>query len=65
LNARVNGSWTEWSGNTIVELTNGSVRKQVEYYYEYRYSHHPEVIVAGDRMQVEGMNRAVRVRRLA
>lgn len=64
MNARINGSWTGWSGNTIVELTNGSVWEQVEYYYQYRYSYHPEVIVAVDRMQVEGMNRAVRVRRL-
>jgi hypothetical protein len=37
--ARINGSWTGWSGNTIVKLTNGSVWEQAEYYYEYRYSY--------------------------
>src|SRR5665811_418269 len=32
--ARINGSWTGWSGNTIVKLTNGSVWEQAEYYYD-------------------------------
>jgi hypothetical protein len=65
LNSRISGSWTGWSGNTIVKLTNGSVWEQVEYHYEYRYAYRPEVIVANGKMQVAGMNRAVRVRRLA
>jgi hypothetical protein len=60
----VNGSWTGWSGDTIVKLTNGSVWEQAEYYYEYRYAYRPEAIIAHGRMQVAGMNRAVRVRRL-
>lgn len=65
MNARISGSWTGWSGNTIVKLTDGSVWEQVEYHYEYRYAYRPEVIVANGKMQVAGMNRAVRVRRLA
>jgi hypothetical protein len=62
--ARINGSWTGWSGKTIVKLTNGSVWEQTEYYYEYRYSYRPEVVITGNSMQVDGMGRAVRVRRL-
>lgn len=61
----MSGSWTGWSGDTIVKLTNGSVWEQAEYYYEYRYAYRPEVTVTNGRMQLAGMNRAVRVRRLA
>jgi len=65
LKAHVNGSWSGWSGHTIVKLSNGSVWEQTEYYYEYRYAYRPEVTIASGKMQVEGMNRAIRVRRLA
>jgi hypothetical protein len=61
----VNGSWNGWSGDTIVELTDGSVWKQVEYRYEYRYSYRPKVEISSNKMLVAGMSRAVRVRRLA
>lgn len=64
LKAYVSGSWSGWSGDTIVKLTNGSVWEQAEYYYEYRYAYRPEVTMANGKMQVAGMNRAVRVRRL-
>jgi len=39
--------------------------EQAEYHYEYRYAYRPEVTIARGKMQVAGMNRAVRVRRLA
>jgi hypothetical protein len=60
----VNGSWEGWSGETLVELTDGSVWRQEEYHYEYRYAYRPRVTVVNNKMQVEGMNRAIRVRRL-
>lgn len=60
----VEGSWEGWSGETLVELTDGSVWRQQEYYYEYRYAYRPKVTVVGNKMQVDGMRRAIRVRRL-
>lgn len=61
----VEGSWNGWDGETIVELTNGSVWKQAQYHYEYRYSYRPKATVTGGQMQVDGMSRAIPVRRLA
>lgn len=60
----LNGVWQGWKGDTVVELTGGSKWEQVEYYYEYRYAYRPEVTLAGDLRLVDGMQRAVRVRRL-
>lgn len=60
----VNGAWTGWDGSTTVQLTDGSVWRQAEYHYEYRYAYGPEVTISNGKMQVSGMNRSVRVRRL-
>lgn len=60
----VTGSWNGWSGETLVELTDGSVWRQDEYRYEYRYSYRPKVEIRGSKMLVAGMSRPVRVRRL-
>jgi hypothetical protein len=60
----VSGAWTGWDGNTVVELTDGSKWKQVEYHYEYRYAYRPEVVMERDRMMVSGMRRSVRVTRI-
>ena len=62
---QVDGTWEGWSGETIVQLTDGSVWRQGEYYYEYRYAYQPKVEITNSRMQVEGMRRPIRVRRLA
>jgi hypothetical protein len=64
MRSRVDGSWTGWSGDTVVKLTNGTVWRQVQYYYRYQYRYRPEVIVDGKMMYVEGMPKAVRVERL-
>ncbi len=61
---RIDGTWTGWAGDTIVQLTDGSVWRQDEYRYEYRYAYRPQVVVTGGKMEVAGMNRAVRVRRI-
>jgi hypothetical protein len=61
----VEGSWNGWDGETIVELTDGSVWKQSQYHYEYRYSYRPRVTVTGGPMLVDGMSRPIPVRRLA
>lgn len=60
----IDGSWTGWSGDTIVQMTDGSIWRQDEYHYEYRYAYRPTAIINNGRMQVNGMSRAVRVRRL-
>jgi len=60
----IDGSWSGWSGDTIVQLTDGSVWRQAEYHYEYHYAYRPKVEISGDKMSVAGMRRAVRVRRL-
>lgn len=61
----VDGSWSGWDGDTIVQLTDGSVWRQDEYYYEYHYAYRPEVVIASGKMSVKGTRRAVRVRRIS
>jgi hypothetical protein len=41
-----------------------AIWRQDEYHYEYRYAYRPTAIINNGRMQVNGMSRAVRVRRL-
>ena len=60
----VDGSWSGWDGDTVVQLSDGSVWRQDEYHYEYHYAYRPEVTLNNGEMQVAGMQRAVRVRRL-
>jgi hypothetical protein len=62
---RVNGAWTGWSGDTIVRLTNGSIWRQAQYYYRYQYKYRPKVIIDQGYMYVDGMPKAVKVRRIA
>ncbi len=64
MNLNVKGAWKGWSGKTVVELTDGSKWQQVEYHYEYHYAYRPEVTLAHDKMLVEGMSRAIQVRRV-
>ncbi len=61
---RIEDDWNGWDGDTIVILTDGSIWRQDEYLYEYRYAHRPRAVVSNAKMQVEGMSRAVRVRRI-
>jgi len=60
----VDGSWEGWSGDTIVQLTDGSVWRQDEYHYEYHYAYRPAVTMTNGKMLVKGMHKAIRVRRL-
>lgn len=62
----VDGAWRGWSGDTIVQLTDGSVWRQNEYWYSYHYSYRPKVTISSNgKMLVTGMSKAIRVRRLA
>lgn len=60
----IDGSWSGWTGDTIVQLTDGSVWRQSEYHYEYRYAYRPKARIEANKMFVDGMRRGVRVRRL-
>ncbi|MDO9589027.1 MAG: hypothetical protein Q7J13_14005 [Brevundimonas sp.] len=46
-------------------LENGTVWRQSNYHYCYRYKYRPRVEVQGSMMQVEGMPKPIRVRRIA
>ena len=64
VNLQVDGEWTGWNGTTVVRLTDGTTWEQVEYCYEYHYAYKPNVSIANDRMRVEGMSKAVQVRKV-
>lgn len=61
---QVDDDWEGWDGDTLVKLSDGSVWRQEEYHYEYAYAYRPHVTLSGDLMHVQGMSRAIRVRRL-
>jgi len=61
---QVEDDWEGWDGDTIVKLTDGSVWRQEEYHYEYHYSYRPYVTISNNVMHVDGMSRAIRVRRI-
>jgi len=64
MRVQIENEWEGWDGDTIVVLTDGSAWRQEEYHYEYRYSYRPNAILDGDRLLVDGMLRAIRVRRI-
>ncbi|MCQ1766787.1 hypothetical protein NOJ28_14695 [Neorhizobium galegae] len=64
MNKQVEDEWNGWDGDTVVKLTDGSIWRQEEYHYEYRYSYRPQVRITGNMMHVDGMSRAIRVRRI-
>lgn len=61
---QIEDEWSGWDGDTIVRLTDGSVWRQEEYHYEYRYAYRPSVTLSGNVMHVEGMSRGIRVGRI-
>jgi len=64
MRGQIEDEWTGWDGDTIVQLTDGSVWRQEEYHYEYRYAYRPNVTLTGNTMYVDGMSRGIRVRRI-
>jgi hypothetical protein len=62
---QIEDTWEGWDGDTVVKLTDGSVWRQEEYHYEYRYAYRPYVILQNNVMHVDGMSRSIRVRRIA
>ena len=68
IEGQIEGKFEGWDGETIFSLTNGQIWQQAEYAYTYSYRYRPSVTiffaVGGCKMQVEGVDRAIRVRRL-
>jgi hypothetical protein len=64
MSVQVEDDWEGWDGDTIVQLSDGTVWRQEEYHYEYSYAHRPQVSLVSGLMPVQGMSRAIRVRRL-
>lgn len=65
---RVDGDSEGLEGETIFKLRNGQVWVQVDGYYRYRYRYAPRVLIyrdsTGYKLQLEGIDRAVSVRRV-
>ncbi len=69
IESRLAGAFEGFDGDTILRLANGQIWEQSEYYYHYHYAYAAEVIIyrsdsGGYRARVEGVDRAVGVRRL-
>lgn len=68
IESRVDGEFQGWDGETIFRLTNGQIWQQAEYSYLYHYAYMPRVTIfsvsGGYKMQVDGVNKAIRVQRL-
>jgi hypothetical protein len=68
IESEIDGEFEGWEGETVVQLVNGQVWIQTEYYYEYNYAYMPDVLIYqssyGWKMKVEGINKAVGVEQL-
>jgi hypothetical protein len=68
IETQIDGEFEGWSGETVVKLINGQIYLQSEYYYTYRYAFMPKVIIyqseSGLKMKVDGIDRAIGVRRI-
>ncbi|WP_292085484.1 MULTISPECIES: hypothetical protein [unclassified Brevundimonas] len=68
IESKIDGEFSGWEGDTVFKLTNGQIWQQAEHDYKYRYAYSPDVVIfrADGRfmMQVEGMDKPIRVIRL-
>jgi (2Fe-2S) ferredoxin len=59
------GEFSGWNGNTLVEVDNGNIWKQIVYYYEYSYSYRPKITIYQEETryyaEVEGTSERVEV----
>jgi len=60
----IDGAWNGWQGDTVVKLANGTAWRQTRYYYRYQYKYRPKVIIENNLMHVDGMPKAIPVRRI-
>ncbi len=68
IESRIDGEFSGWNGNTIFKLQNGQIWQQVEYSYKYAYKYCPKVKIINSSngwvMQVDGIDKTIRVKRL-
>ena len=64
----IDGEFNGWDGDTVFRLANGGIWQQDSYGYEYHHAYRPDVIIYQHRgrnyLQVEGMDKVIRVRSL-
>ncbi|OFA05219.1 hypothetical protein JAB9_08950 [Janthinobacterium sp. HH107] len=67
IESRIDGEFSGWEGETVVNLVNGQIWKQSEYFYHYHYSFRPKVTISKEngayKMVVEGIPNSIRVER--
>jgi hypothetical protein len=65
---KIDGTFEGWDGETIFKLTNGQIWQQASYAYTYHYAYRPDVLIYKDgsvyKMKVEGVDKAITVKRL-
>jgi hypothetical protein len=62
---QLDGTSEGFGGETIFVMTDGSIYRQTEYYYCYRYEYRPKVTLINDReIVLPGISKVVRVERL-
>ncbi|MBC7146030.1 MAG: hypothetical protein H5U24_11570 [Thioclava marina] len=62
---QVEGSSNGFGGDSVFVMTDGSIYRQCEYFYHYRYQYRPKATLIDERQIVlPGIDRAVRVNRL-
>jgi hypothetical protein len=68
IESHIDGEFSGWDGKTIFKLTNGQIWQQAAYAYTYRYKYRPQVLIVkttgGYEMQVEDMDKRLRVVRI-
>ena len=68
IESQVEGGFEGFEGETIIQLVNGQVWQQSEYWYYYHYSFMPKVIIYKQgsiyKMKVDGVDQSVGVTRL-
>jgi hypothetical protein len=66
--SQINGEFTGWDGDTIFELTNGQIWKQVGYAFLFHYAFMPEVKITYNNgmfeMEVDNVQVKVQVNRI-
>jgi hypothetical protein len=68
IETRIDGEFEGWDGETIFKMQNGQIWQQDEYAYTYTYKYSPKVTIIRSsgswKMQVEGMSKAIRVKKI-
>ena len=68
IESQVEGDFEGFEGETIIQLVNGQVWQQSEYWYHYHYSFMPQVFIYNQggiyKMKVDGVDQSVGVTRL-